>query len=362
MAEVRILLLADSHIGFDLPERPRVSRRRRGYDILANYEKALEPARAGEVDVVVHGGDVFDRPRISTGLAYRALEPLLRVARRGVPVFIVPGNHERSMLPHQRLLDGGVHVFDRPRTFVVDVRDKRIGLSGFPYERRRVRERFPALVEATGWASERAEVRLLCVHHCVEGATVGPGQFTFTTAADVIRARDIPADFDAVLSGHIHRHQVLTSNLRGRPLAAPVLYPGSLERLSIAEIGEPKGFIILRADCDSGDVSWEFRRLHARPMIVRDIAADGMSAASLHDAVRALIAAAPADAVLKIRIAGELSGVQLQAIVAERVRPLVPESMNVEIRAGEGRRFGRRLKDHSPRSEHANLQLDLGSA
>src|SRR5215207_1426319 len=97
-AEIRILFLADSHLGFDLPVRPRVERPRRGYDFLANYAAALQPAFAGEVDIVVHGGDVFDRPRVPEALAYQAFQPLLRLAERGLPVFVVPGNHERSRL------------------------------------------------------------------------------------------------------------------------------------------------------------------------------------------------------------------------------------------------------------------------
>jgi len=38
---VRILLFADSHLGFDLPSRPRSTRRRRGHDFLANHEAFL---------------------------------------------------------------------------------------------------------------------------------------------------------------------------------------------------------------------------------------------------------------------------------------------------------------------------------
>src|SRR5262245_2734351 len=110
---IRILLLADSHLGFDLPTRPRVDRRRRGYDFLANYSTALAPALNGEVDLVVHAGDVFDRSSVVPSLAYQAFEPLRRVAERGVPVFIVPGNHERSRLPHIRFATHPrVHIFE----------------------------------------------------------------------------------------------------------------------------------------------------------------------------------------------------------------------------------------------------------
>jgi hypothetical protein len=187
--EIRVLFVADSHLGLDLPAKPRVDRRRRGHDFLANHATALETALAEKVDLVIHGGDVFDRPRVPASLAWQAYAPLIRVAEGGVPVFIVPGNHERGRLPHIGLAERpGLHVFDRPRTFTVSVRGTTLALSGFPYERRGVRGRFPQLLDETGWRATtdpEPDARLLCVHHCVEGATVGPGDYTFTTATDV---------------------------------------------------------------------------------------------------------------------------------------------------------------------------------
>src|SRR3970282_1922506 len=91
-APLRLLLLSDTHVGFDLPLRTRVERRRRGHDFLACYERALEPALRGEVDLVVHGGDVLDRPHVPAAFVDLALAPLRRVAETGVPVFVVPGN------------------------------------------------------------------------------------------------------------------------------------------------------------------------------------------------------------------------------------------------------------------------------
>ena len=243
---IRILLLADSHLGFDLPVRPRAGRRRRGHDFFANYRAALEPALAGAVDMVVHAGDVFDRPGVDASVAYQAYEPLMRIADRGIPIFVVAGNHERSRLPHQRLLHHpAIHVFETARTVVIGVAGTRLGLTGIPFERRDVRTGFPELLEQSGWRHERADVRLLCLHQCIEGATVGPSDFMFRSAADVVRHRDVPCEFAAVLSGHIHRQQVLTEDLRGRPLASPVLYPGSIERTSFSEADEPKGFMLV---------------------------------------------------------------------------------------------------------------------
>jgi exonuclease SbcD len=333
--EIRILLLADTHLGFDMPVRPRVERRRRGSDFLANYAVVLESALAGEVDIVVHGGDLFDRPTVGPTIAYQALEPLRRVAARGVPVFIVPGNHERARLPHARFASHpNVHVFDRARTFVAEIRDTRVALAGFPYERTTVRSRFPDLLRQTEWRRERSAHRLLCMHQCVEGATVGPGNFTFTTGEDVVRSQDVPSEFRAVLAGHIHRHQVLTTDLRGRPLDVPILYPGSIERTSIAEIDEPKGFMV--AHVSESGARWEFRPLRARPMVRREVTVNGVGAHMLDSQIRAIIADAPSDAVLWIRVAGALTDEQLRVVSARRLRAIAPDTMNIELKIGDG--------------------------
>lgn len=346
----RILFVADSHIGLDLSDRARVVRRRRGHDFLANHAAALAAAVAGEIDLVVHGGDVFDRPAIPASLARLAYEPLLRAADAGVPVCIVPGNHERGRLPHPRFLaHPRIHVIDRPRTFVIEVRGTRIALAGFPYEPRGVRTRFPTLLESTGWRDAPADVRLLCVHHCVEGATVGPGNYTFTSAADVIRALDIPEGFAAVLSGHIHRHQVLTTDLSGRRIAAPVLYPGSVERTATAEIGETKGYMTLDVAVGQA-VRWSFHELPARPMLVRRVNAAAVDAAGLNAFIRESIAGAPDDAVLVIRVDGALADEHLRVVASAHLRSITPPGMNVEVRAEAFRPSRRPRRVVQPRS------------
>lgn len=332
---VRILFLADTHLGFDLPVRPRIKRRRRGDDFLANYATALRPALAGDVDLVVHGGDVFNRSRPVPSLAYQAFEPLTRVADRGVPVFIVPGNHERGRLPHLRFAKHpGIHVFDEPRTFVAEVRGMRVALAGFPSERDAVRGRFSDLLNATRWRDVGADVRLLCLHQCIEGSTVGPGNYMFTTAADVIRCADIPAGFDAVLSGHIHRHQVLTRDLRGRVLGAPVLYPGSIERTSIAEADENKGFLLVEIALDDRQarVNWQFQALPARPLVRCMLDVGSCTDAELEARLREFVTDAPADAVLTIRVEGAITSHAGRLLSAAHLRSLAPPTMNVEVR------------------------------
>ena len=333
---LRLLFLSDTHLGFDLPQRPRVRRRRRGHDFFRNFELALAPALRGEVDLVVHGGDLLFRSKVPARLVDQALVPLKRVADAGVPVVMLPGNHERSHIPFRLLAQHrGLHVFDRPQTFHLLLGQLRVALAGFPYERGGVRDRFGALLDATGWQRGQADVRLLCLHHCVEGAQVGPRDFTFRHAPDVIRGHDLPRGLAAVLCGHVHRHQVLTHDLRRVPLAAPVLYAGSTERTSFAERDEPKGYLRIELEGDEASGgrlrSWRFCPLPARPMVQNDLDVEALAPGALEEAVRDAIAAAPVDAVLKLRLHGLGDEATLASLSAARLRALAPETMNVSM-------------------------------
>jgi len=286
---VRILLVADTHLGFDDPARPRVQRRRRGPDFFAGFE--------------------------------RALAPLLRVAERGVPVFLVPGNHERSRIPYPLLAEHrNLHVFHRPHTFAMTVAGLRVALAGFPFVRRIDLAR---VLDQTGWRRPAADIRLLCMHQAVEGARVGVQDFTFRSGDDVVARHEFPRGLAAVLSGHIHRWQVLD-----RGGAAPVLYPGSVERTSFQERREEKGYLLLRAEPgpDGGRLAdWRFVPLPTRPMRVVELDAHGLGPARLEARLRARLAACDPDAVVRVDLAGA-------TLRAGFVRSLAPPGMNVTQR------------------------------
>jgi DNA repair exonuclease SbcCD nuclease subunit len=358
---VRILFVSDTHLGFDLPFRPRVKRRRRGPDFFKNFELALAPAYKGEVDAVIHGGDLFFRSKVPPQLVQMAFEPLLKLADAGIPVYLVPGNHERSVIPYRMLAaHPKIYIFERPKTFLLTVRGMTLALAGFPYVRHNIRRDFPMVLEQTGLRAVTADASLLCMHHCIEGATLimGTRLYTFREGHDVIKLSDIPNDVSAVLSGHIHRFQVLTRDLNGRRIAVPVFYPGSIERTSFAEKDEPKGYLTLALSREMGVSSedikvcdecaqkgkltnWQFHELPARPMKRLELKAEGMKGEELKQWLKTALDALPSDGIINICIHGRLLPDALEVVSAASLRLLTPETMNLSITLTDYRKHSR---------------------
>jgi exonuclease SbcD len=327
---IRILMLADTHLGFDLPFRPRIKRRRRGPDFFLNFERALMPALDGKVDAVVHGGDVLYRSKVPARLVEMAFEPLKRVADSGVPVYLVPGNHERSAVPHGHLAaHPDIYLFDRPRTYHLQTANGSLALAGFPFVRTGIRRDFLNRLGQTAWQRTQADTHVLCMHQSVDGAVVGPVGYTFRYSHDVIRTGDIPPGIAAVLAGHIHRFQVLQKDLKGNALNAPVFYPGAIERTSFAEKDEPKGYLIL--EFEAGALRhWTFHELPSRPMRQLDLHAAAMNGPQIQSWIQSRLYEVPADSVVRLTVYGKISAEAMAVFRAPALRGLAPETMNIE--------------------------------
>lgn len=325
---VRVLLLADTHLGFDDPATPRVARRRRGVDFFANYLRVLDVARRERPDLVVHGGDVFAHPRVHRGVVDRAFEALAGVASSGVPVVVVPGNHDRSRLPPSLWLGTpGIEALLRPRTLCIETQDATVAVSGFPFARK-VRDHVDALLAEARWSEAEADIRLLVMHQTVEGARAGAHRYRFPPGRDVIPRSALPSDATAVLSGHMHGHQVLAGD--GSP---PVVYPGSTERTSFGERFEAKGYCWLTFEPTGPAwrlVNIDFRTLPARPMV--DVELDpSLGSAGLRDHLRTRGATLEADTVVRLTSTGTLRRDAVLSLSAASLRELFPATMNVQL-------------------------------
>ncbi len=295
------------------------------------------------MDCVVHGGDLLFRSKVPPRLVAMAFEPLKQVADQGTPVYLVPGNHERSAIPHRHLADHPeIHIFDRPKIFLLHKGEITLAMAGFPFVRYGIRREFLHLLDQTGRRHVNADVQLLCIHQSIEGASVGPVGYVFRNAPDVIKAADIPAGFAAVLSGHIHRFQVLSNDLNGNALPVPVFYPGAIERTSFAERDEKKGYLILKFEADrlmGGRLrQWRFHELPTRPMIQLNLHPGDMDAAMLRSWLESTIGKLPRDSIVKLKIHGRVSQAAMVVLRAASLRTLAPPTMNIDA-AFQGQNF-----------------------
>lgn len=318
----RILHLADSHLGADLPARPRTNRPRRGDDFVASYRRVLAPALEGGFDLVIHAGDVFDRPRPNNAAMTAAAEPLLEIAAAGIPVVIVPGNHERSVIPASLLLaHENIHIFDRPRTVTLRLHGVRIAVAGFPCIRRHADQRFADALQQTKWQAAPADVNILVAHQTFESATCGPGNYRFRSGENVVERDAVPAEFDYVAAGHIHRHQALETRNAG---GSQIVYAGSPDRISFAEINEPKGFV--EALLCGGEVSHRFVEHAVRPMALVPLNVSGLRRKQVLEQALERIAALPPNATAQLRLSGQTTRDALRGLrLAQRARELRPD-------------------------------------
>lgn len=335
--KIKITFFSDTHLGFDYPVRPRIERRRRGEDFFRNFRRVLDEAAESRADLVVHGGDLFFRSRLPAAVVDKTYRMLFEFAGNGIPAVFVPGNHERSRLPDSLYLaHPNIHVFAGPMTFSFRLKGTTVCLSGFPFERRDVRGRFRNILGETGWFQHGGGIKLLCLHQAVEGARVGPSNYTFRYGEDVVRYADLPADCHAVLAGHIHRRQILGGWDEQKRGTVPVVYPGSIERTSFAEKDEDKGYYQLVFE-ENGVDGWrlekiEFRSLPARPMV--DLFLDGgVDAKNLSSFLAGRVAGLDKNAIVRIRSRSVVNAELAGALTAGFLRKIFPDTMNVQLSA-----------------------------
>ncbi|MBX2801684.1 MAG: metallophosphoesterase family protein [Myxococcales bacterium] len=271
MAVRHLLHLTDTHLGLKRRVRRAQDRTARSdllqADAFEAFRRALLPALRGEVDLVVHTGDLFDRSRPPRAEVVRTCELLLEVARR-VPVVVMPGNHDRRGL--QRWLPHGgrdLHVLDRPCR--VEVAGVALGVVPF--------ERTAAGFGVAAHLAVGPGVDFLLAHQAFDGHQVPGHTFRAAHRTDTVCAEHLPAGAPFVLCGHLHPRQVVQVG------ETSVVCPGSTVRTSLSERSQTKGAALWTL---GAEVRWRWLELPSRPMhLVRE--ASDLSAVAPGDLVRA---------------------------------------------------------------------------
>lgn len=276
----RIAFTADLHVdAYGSKVDPDTGLNARLVDYLETLRWVANRAREEGCEVLVVAGDFTERRHPAPWLVSR-----IRDALSGGPPMQVylRGNHDGEIGGGSIvtvLSDGDAHIGVSRPAIVAPNADAVLAL--IPYLDRHWLRAQPGytdvsdaqlyaalaeqfLVVARGLYAEarklhqHAGVVLVC-HQTLAGAHMSETQQAFLGDQQVVvSAADLASiGFEAVVAGHLHRHQVLSAD--------PVLYPGSIERVDFGEEHEAKGFVV--ADVARGRFDWDFVETPARRFV-----------------------------------------------------------------------------------------------
>ncbi len=228
---MRFIHCADIHLDSPFvglaarPDAPRDTLRdatRRAFSALVDH------ALREQVDFVVIAGDLYDGKwkDYTTGLFFVA--EMGRLARAGIPAFVLHGNHDaESQLTKRLTLPDNVRVFGarKPETFTLDGLD--VALHGQSFATRAVTDNLAADYPQPVPGAFNIGVLHTAMEGAAEHAPYAPCRLAELTARG----------YDYWALGHVHARAVLSRHPH-------VVFPGNLQGRSIRETG-PKGFDVV---------------------------------------------------------------------------------------------------------------------
>ncbi|WP_251554880.1 metallophosphoesterase family protein [Neobacillus muris] len=230
MGNISFIHAADLHL-----DSPMVGLKYLPAEILARvkestftaFKKVTAAAIEREVDFVIIAGDLFDGEDRSLRAQSRFRAEMLKLEEKGIPVFIVHGNHDhlKGSWVHMEM-PRNVHIFDTEvecKTITAKTGEI-VHLYGFSYGTRHVFDRkIDDYQKVAG-----ADFHIGILHGNERTRTDHDNYAPFSI-------RDLQEkEFDYWALGHIHKRAVLSES-------PPVVYPGNIQGRNKKETGR-KGF------------------------------------------------------------------------------------------------------------------------
>jgi exonuclease SbcD len=295
---LKILHLADLHLGVESYGRidPVTGLSSRLLDFLAVFDQVVDYALENKVDLVLFCGDAYKSREPTPTQQREFARRINRLASNGVAVFLLVGNHD---LPtaigkattteiFDTLAIKNVYVSSRPDIYRIQTKSGPIQVASLPWPRRglllskeetknldfnQIKQKLEAALTRiiSVHASQLAPSlpAILAAHVWVTGAKAGSEKMITIGQDHALLPGNVanPA-FDYIALGHIHKHQVLSSN-------PPMVYAGSLERLDFSEEADEKGFYMveIEPDKEAGKrrVSFAFHPVKARRFLTINV-------------------------------------------------------------------------------------------
>jgi exonuclease SbcD len=319
MSELKILHLADLHLGCGAYERWRDGRPVRLYESLAALDAVLDAGLRENAHAVVVAGDVYDHPKPEPIVAREWARRVARLRNAGVPLVVVPGNHDR---PGRAPGVSGLAVFDAldlpgvtvaAEAGVYDIPTPAGSLTtvAIPWVFGGPREnvdRAEAEIQeslAGAWDARLADARfaILVGHLWARGGRASSERGFFGEQAAVALTSFAHPGIKYYALGHLHLHQKIAM-----PAGGPAAYAGAPVRFDFSDEGVPKG-AVLATLADDGPTQWRFLEIPAREFVTVTVEARD------EDAARRALAAAAAgrdwtEAIVRLKLVNGVAALE----------------------------------------------------
>ena len=257
---MRIVHVSDTHLGFSafskVDEASGLNLRE--IDFYRAFEEFVDLALKARPDLVLHTGDLFDSVRPSNRALTLAVEQLLRFSEAEIPVVLIAGNHSTPKLRETgsvfRLFEHlkGIYPIYKGEYERLDIGEATV--HALPHC-----EPETMIKELVKFAPTKKKYNLGMLHAGVSSLRMfRMGEFN----ESIVPSSMLRTDLDYFALGHYHNYCDVTKN---------AFYSGSTERLSFAEAGESKGFVLV--DLRGHGASQGFAPPHTLDAAAADLAA-----------------------------------------------------------------------------------------
>lgn len=255
---MKILHISDTHLGYSAYRKATPDGiNQREIDTYDAFNQFIKYAVKSKPDLIIHGGDLFDSVRPNNRAITFAINQILQISKKKIPIIIIAGNHE-----HPKLKETG-HIFSifdhienvypiyKAKYEILDFKfkDKNITIHAIP--QCELKKQFEEEIKKLK-PKKSSDFNIFVSH----GAISGIKEFSMNEFNElIIPVKILAKNFDYIALGHYHKFTKLADN---------AFYSGSTEKFTFTDASDKKGFIEFKFINDKLEV--KFIELNIREM------------------------------------------------------------------------------------------------
>lgn len=255
---MKIGIIGDTHFGagFNLGRTDPITQlNSRLLDFSNTFNNIIDEFVKRNVKLVAITGDIYEARHPTPVQLSMFSKCIQRAVSHDMKVIMVVGNHDQQRTIATTTIDiynvlnlDKIVAFPNMDVYTIDENDKQTHLIMMPYRDRRM------MVGATtnNEAIDKIRTEVKNLTSGLKGSKIAIGHFMIDKAitgetsevfsiSELVLPLDIFSGFDAVMMGHVHKHDVLSKN----PL---IMYVGSMEKITFGEKNHTKVAVVIDTD------------------------------------------------------------------------------------------------------------------